>query len=160
MRKIRLPSVTVALLFLSLSLGAACRKSPETPEEVVRQFFRLARSGSAKKAWSLLSHPTQSEIRELHPEDDERSPGARLFHDLGFVVLAPPAEVRTLEVHDDFARVEAIPKTGRSAILSLRLESGAWRIDLLDALQVPTATTSTTTAAAPEDAPEDAPEAP
>jgi hypothetical protein len=101
--------------------------SEDRGKSVIDALVRAAGSGDAKAMWGLLSAESQRRVGSL---DRFRATAAKaLFDELAPFSHGPYQEVVSQRITDGFGIV-SIVNVSRIAAYALRLENGAWRVEL------------------------------
>ena len=135
-----LPAMPLFLLAL-LALGGCDRSSALPPDKVYQSFLEQVRRGDEKKAYALLSQPTQQALQARAEAAARASAGAVKADPLAFFFanVPPPAdvtEVSLLSEEGDVAQVGVVSSGVESQVRMVREPSG-WKIDLTKSLQQP-----------------------
>jgi hypothetical protein len=135
-----LPAMPLLLLAL-LALGGCKRPSYTTPDKAYQAFLEHLRQGDEKKAYAVLSQPTQEALKARAEAAAKASGGAVKADPLAFFFanVPPPAdvtEVSLLSEEGDVAVVGVVSSNVKSQVQMVREPSG-WKIDLTKSLQQP-----------------------
>jgi hypothetical protein len=135
-----LPAMPFLLLAL-LALGGCDRPSSMPPDKAYQAFLEHVRRGDEKKAWAVLSQPTQEALKARAEAAAKASGGAVKADPVAFFFanVPPPAdvtEVSLLSEAGDVAEVGVVASNVESQVRMVREPSG-WKLDLTKSLQQP-----------------------
>jgi hypothetical protein len=135
-----LPAMPLLLLAL-LALGGCDRSSSMPPDKTYQAFLEHVRRGDEKKAYAVLSQPTQEALKARAEAAAKASGGAVKADPVAFFFanVPPPAdvtEVSLLSEEGAVAEVGVVSSNVKSQVRMVREPSG-WKIDLTKSLQQP-----------------------
>jgi hypothetical protein len=139
----RPPAFVRAILLLALMAGLlACKGTPSTPEDTLRQFLSDLRSRRAKEAWVALSKESQAAIKEdatqiagavgNKPEED---PAKLLYERAEIVLLSEPESISVASRPGDSVLLRVAVAGGKSATIRMVKEGPGWKVDLVRSVQ-------------------------
>ena len=129
-------------LLLAGACTPACKGTPTTPEDTLREFLTDLKSRKAKEAWAALTKESQQAIIEddaalakaagTEPESD---PARLLYERAEIVLLNAPESISIASRPGDSVVLRVAVEGGKSASIRMVREGPAWKVDLLKSVQ-------------------------
>lgn len=137
----RLLHATSLLLLALFTLGGCNKANYETPESAYESFLNHVKLGEDRKAYAVLSQPTQQALQTRAEAAAKASGGAVKADPVAFFFanVPPPADVSKVSLSSmegDVAKVSVNSSSGTSQVRMVREPTG-WKIDLTQSLQQP-----------------------
>lgn len=131
-----------AVFLLLAACAPACKGTPSTPEETLREFLSDLKSRKAKEAWALLSKESQQAIidddavlAKAAGSEPETDPARLLYERAEIVLLNEPESISVASRPGDSVLLRVAVEGGKSATVRMVREGQAWKVDLLKSVQ-------------------------